>query len=79
VCAENIVKAGVNVIVFLALCDDGKPTFGQANAQHLAGLGCPVFACTPDQFPAMKLVALQKDDVAGSAASEVIAAVTAII
>lgn len=71
--AEEIVKAGVNVIVLLALSDDGKPTFDQSNAQHLASLGCPVFACTPDQFPAMMAVALQKGDVSAWAADEGIA------
>jgi Mg-chelatase subunit ChlD len=73
--AEEIVKAGVNVIVLLALSDDGKPAFDQSNAQYLASLGCPVFACTPDQFPAMMAVALQKGDVSAWAADEGIAVV----
>jgi Mg-chelatase subunit ChlD len=73
--AEEIVKAGVNVIVLLALSDDGKPTFDQATAQHFASLGCPVFACTPDQFPDMIAVALQKGDVGSWAADQGMATV----
>jgi len=75
--AEEIVKAGVNVIVLLALSDDGKPAFNQSAAQHFAALGCPVFACTPDQFPAMMAVALQKGDVGAWAADEGIATIRA--
>jgi Mg-chelatase subunit ChlD len=75
--AEEIVKAGVNVIVLLALSDDGKPAFDQRSAQHFASLGCPVFACTPDQFPAMMAVALQKGDVNAWAADAGISTVRA--
>jgi Mg-chelatase subunit ChlD len=66
--AEEIIKAGVNLMVLLALSDDGKPGYDQNHAKHFASLGCPVFACTPDQFPDMMAVALQKGDVAAWAA-----------
>jgi Mg-chelatase subunit ChlD len=75
--AEEFVKAGINVIVLLALSDDGKPAFDQSVAQYFAGLGCPVFACTPDQFPPMMAVALQRGDVSAWAANEGIATVRA--
>jgi uncharacterized protein with von Willebrand factor type A (vWA) domain len=61
--AEEMVSAGINLIVLLALSDDGKPGYDQSHAQFLAGIGCPVFACTPDQFPELMAVALQKGDV----------------
>jgi Mg-chelatase subunit ChlD len=61
--AKEMVDAGVNVIVLLALSDDGKPAFSQELAVFFAGLGCPAFACTPDQFPEMMAVALQKGDI----------------
>ena len=63
--AAEMVQAGINLIVLLALSDDGKPSYNHEAAQFLAGLGCPVFACTPDQFPDMMAVALQKGDVGG--------------
>lgn len=68
--AEEAVLAGINVIVLLALSDDGKPYYDVATAQHFASFGCPVFACTPDQFPDLMAVALQKGDVNAWAASQ---------
>ncbi len=75
--AEEIVKAGVNVIVLLALSDDGRPSFDQVSAERFASLGCPVFACTPDQFPEMMAIALQRGDVGGWASDSGIATVRA--
>ncbi|NLU90581.1 VWA domain-containing protein [Chitinophaga sp. Ak27] len=62
--------AGMQVIVLLALNDEGAPGYDQENAQFLAGLGIPVFACSPDQFPDMMAMALSKQDVAQWAAKE---------
>ncbi|TWF34873.1 VWA domain containing CoxE-like protein [Chitinophaga polysaccharea] len=62
--------AGVQVIVLLALNDEGAPSYDQENAQFLAGLGIPVFACSPDKFPDMMAMALSKQDVAQWAAKE---------
>ncbi len=73
--AEEMVQAGINVIVLLALSDDGKPSYDQNAAQFFASLGCPVFACTPNQFPDMMAVALQKGDVHAWAAENGIATV----
>jgi hypothetical protein len=36
-----------------ALSDDGRPACDANHAGKLAALGCPVFACTPDLFPAL--------------------------
>jgi uncharacterized protein with von Willebrand factor type A (vWA) domain len=53
---------GVNVIVLLALSDSGHPGYDAQNAQKIASLDCPVFACTPDQFPALVAAALIGQD-----------------
>jgi hypothetical protein len=56
--------AGVQVVVLLALSDDGAPAFDKDNAGALAGLGVPVFACTPDAFPDLLATAIEGGDVA---------------
>jgi len=56
--------AGVQVVVLLALSDDGAPAFDQDNAAALAGLGVPAFACTPDAFPDLLATAIEGGDVA---------------
>jgi len=66
--ARAMVAAGVNVIVLLALNDDGRPVYDADHAGMLAALGCPVFACTPDQFPDLMAVALKRNDIWGWAA-----------
>lgn len=68
--AAELVRSGVNLIVLLALSDDGRPAYDQAHAQALAALGCPVFACTPDQFPDLMATALTRQDVAAWAAGQ---------
>ena len=61
--AAAMVSAGVNVIVLLALSDDGRPGYDEAHAKAFAALGCPVFACTPDQFPDLMAAALKREDI----------------
>jgi len=56
--------AGVQVVVLLALSDDGAPAYDRDNAAALAALGVPAFACTPDRFPDLLAVALERGDVA---------------
>jgi Mg-chelatase subunit ChlD len=56
--------AGVQVVVLLALSDDGAPVFDRENAAALAGLGVPAFACTPDEFPDLLAVAIDGGNVA---------------
>jgi Mg-chelatase subunit ChlD len=68
--AAELVAAGVQLIVLLALNDDGAPSYDHGNAQFLADLGVPVFACTPDKFPDLMASALSKQDVGQWAAKE---------
>ena len=56
--------AGVQVVVLLALSDDGAPAFDKDNAAALAELGVPAFACTPDAFPDLLATAIGGGDVA---------------
>ena len=57
--------AGVQVVVLLALSDDGAPAFDKDNAAALAALGVPAFATTPDAFPDLLAVAIGGGDIAG--------------
>jgi uncharacterized protein with von Willebrand factor type A (vWA) domain len=63
-------QSGVNLIVLLALSDDGHPGFHTQHAEIVAGLNCPVFACTPDQFPDLMAAALSRQDIAQWAAAQ---------
>src|SRR6516225_8585597 len=73
--AAAIKQSGVNLIVLLALSDSGNPTYESKHAGAIASLGCPVFACTPDQFPSMMASALSGKDLRSWAAEEDIALV----
>lgn len=68
--ATELSAAGVQVIVLLALNDDGAPSYDHENANFLATLGIPVFACTPDKFPDLMAAALSKQDIGTWAAKE---------
>ncbi|MFM2307876.1 MAG: hypothetical protein RLZZ367_2545 [Bacteroidota bacterium] len=67
--ATALVVSGVQIIVLLALNDDGAPSYDHTNAQFLSNLGIPVFACTPDKFPDMMAAALSKQDISQWAAN----------
>ncbi|NDV05638.1 VWA domain-containing protein [Rhodococcus sp. IEGM 248] len=56
-------NAGIQVVVLLALSDDGAPSFDHDNAAALGGLGIPAFACTPDKFPELLALALERGDI----------------
>jgi len=56
-------QSGVNVIVLLALSDDGHPGYHASHAEQIAAMDCPVFACTPDQFPDLMTAALTRQDI----------------
>lgn len=71
--AAAIKQSGVNLIVLLALSDSGHPAYEPKHAESIASLGCPVFACTPDQFPSMMACALTGKDLGSWAAEEDIA------
>ncbi|GGK46670.1 VWA domain-containing protein [Nocardia camponoti] len=55
-------ESGVQVVVLLALSDEGAPAYDHDNAAALAALGIPAFACTPDKFPALLAAALDRGD-----------------
>jgi Mg-chelatase subunit ChlD len=59
-----LVRAGVNVIVLLALTDQGRPAYDPTNAGAVAQFGIPVFSCTPDLFPELMAATLRRDDIA---------------
>ena len=61
--ATELAAAGVQVVVLLALNDDGAPSYDHNNAQFFSDLGIPVFACTPDKFPDLMAAALSKQDI----------------
>lgn len=69
-CAAELVEAGVQMIVLLALNDEGAPSYEHNVAAHLASLGIVCFACTPDQFPALMAAALSRADLSAWAAAE---------
>lgn len=58
-----LVESGVQLIVLLALNDDGAPAYDKRNAEFLAGIGAPAFACTPDKFPDLMAAALGRQDI----------------
>jgi Mg-chelatase subunit ChlD len=68
-------QSGVNIIVLLALSDDGHPGYHAHHAEQIAAMGCPVFACTPDQFPELMAAALTRQDISQWAGARDIAMV----
>ncbi len=68
--ALELQSSGVQLIVLLALNDEGAPSYDYQNAQYFSNLGIPVFACTPDKFPELMAAALSKQDIAQWAARE---------
>ncbi|MBN2610042.1 MAG: VWA domain-containing protein [Bacteroidales bacterium] len=67
--AASILQSGVQLIILLALNDDGAPSYDHNNAQFMAKLGVPVFACTPDKFPDLMATALTRNDIGQWAAA----------
>ena len=63
-----LVRSGVNVIVLLALSDQGRPAYDATMAGAVAQFGIPVFSCTPDHFPELMAAALRREDIAAWAA-----------
>ena len=59
--------------VLLALSDSGHPAYEAQHAGAIASFGCPVFGCTPDQFPSMMAAALTGRDLQSWAAEADIA------
>jgi len=71
----SLKQAGVNLIVLLALSDDGHPGFHAQHAEMIAAMDCPVFACTPDEFPDLMAAALTGQDISQWAGARDIALV----
>lgn len=57
-----LAASGVQLIVLLALNDEGAPCYDHGNTQFLATLGIPAFACTPDRFPDLMAAAINRRD-----------------
>jgi Mg-chelatase subunit ChlD len=55
-----MLAAGVQVVVLLALSDEGAPGYDHDNATALAALGVPAFACTPDAFGDLMAAAIER-------------------
>ena len=68
--AAELIQSGVQVIVLLALSDEGAPAYDHQFAAKLAALGAPTCACTPDQFPDLMAAAIRREDVALWAAKQ---------
>jgi hypothetical protein len=60
--AQAIIASGVQMIVLLALSDQGTPSHDRQNAQAFINLGAPTFACTPDLFPDLMAAAINRVD-----------------
>jgi Mg-chelatase subunit ChlD len=60
--AAALKASGVQVVVLLALSDEGAPMFDREIAAKLATLGIPSFACTPDLFPELMAAAINRMD-----------------
>lgn len=64
----EMISSGVTMICLLALSDGGAPCYDEALAAQMTALGAPSFACTPDLFPELMAVAIQKRDISAWAA-----------
>ncbi len=60
--AARLMASGVQVVVLLALSDEGSPMFDHRHAAALEALGAPAFACTPDLFPELMATAIERRD-----------------
>ncbi|GGJ54916.1 VWA domain-containing protein [Deinococcus roseus] len=68
--AGHLKASGVQVVALLALNDDGQPSFDHRVAEAFAAFDIPSFACTPDQFPDLMAVAIQRRPISEWAASQ---------
>lgn len=66
----EMLDSGVQVIALLALSDEGAPWYDTEHAQIFTNMGIPTFACTPDQFPDLMSLAIEKGDINGWYAKE---------
>jgi hypothetical protein len=59
--AHELIASGVQVIVLLALSDEGTPAHDHAHAATLAAMGATVMSVTPAEFPAVLAAALARE------------------
>jgi Mg-chelatase subunit ChlD len=67
--AAALIGSGVQLLVLLALNDDGAPSYDHSIAAELSALGAPAFACTPDLFPDLMAAAINRQDIGQWAAA----------
>ena len=73
--AAALAGSGVQMIVLLALSDNGAPSYDHGVAAALAAMGAPAFACTPDLFPDLMAAAINRQDIGQwAAAREIVTA-----
>ncbi|MCB0033606.1 MAG: VWA domain-containing protein [Anaerolineales bacterium] len=65
----ELTSSGVQVVVLLALNDEGAPSFNREVAHKLLEYDIPSFACTPDLFPELMAAVLHGRDIRQWAAS----------
>jgi Mg-chelatase subunit ChlD len=59
---QTLQQSGMTMVTLLALNDEGTPSYDHENAQILAEMGIPSFACTPSIFPDLMAAAIEKRD-----------------
>jgi Mg-chelatase subunit ChlD len=67
---QALTQWGVQIIVLLALNDDGLPAFNHHLAAKLGALGLPILACTPDHFPELMATALAGQNISAWASTQ---------
>ena len=73
--AAALASSGIQMIVLLALSDNGAPSYDHGVAAALAAMGAPAFACTPDLFPDLMAAAINRQDIGQwAAAREIVTA-----
>ena len=73
--AAALAGSGIQMIVLLALSDNGAPSYDHGVAAALAAMGAPAFACTPDLFPDLMAAAINRQDIGQwAAAREIVTA-----
>jgi uncharacterized protein with von Willebrand factor type A (vWA) domain len=61
---REITAGGTQLVVLLALSDDGAPGYNHQASADLAEIGVSSFACTPDLFPDLMAAVLNRKDLA---------------
>lgn len=59
---EELKDSGVTVVTLLAIADGGRPYYDETTARHIAAMGIPCFACTPEQLPELLERALKRQE-----------------